>query len=80
MPPRFRVSAVKTSSESNLGTVARIVRDFDGRLPILRVETWKDHLSASPEMRLFRAGARVFSAFAGIALVLAVVGVYGVKS
>jgi predicted permease len=68
------------AGQAMLGTIARVVRDFDGRLPVLRVETWKDHLRASLEMWMFRAGARVFSAFAGIALVLAVVGVYGVKS
>ena len=31
-------------------------------------------------MWIYRAGARVFSAFGGIALLLAVIGVYGVKS
>ena len=29
---------------------------------------------------MYRAGARVFSAFGGIALLLAVIGIYGVKS
>ena len=34
----------------------------------------------SLDVWLYRAGARVFSAFGGIALLLAVIGVYGVKS
>jgi ABC-type antimicrobial peptide transport system permease subunit len=63
-----------------LATVARVIRDVDDRLPILRVETWRDHLAASLDIWAYRAGARVFSAFAGIALLLAIVGVYGVKS
>jgi ABC-type antimicrobial peptide transport system permease subunit len=46
----------------------------------LREEAHDTHLSASLEMWMFRAGARVFSVFAAIALVLAVVGVYGVTS
>ena len=43
-------------------------------------QTWRDHLDAGIEVWLYRSGARVFSAFGGIALMLAVIGVYGVKS
>ena len=63
-----------------LGTIARVVRDVDERLPVLSVATWRDHLDAGLDVRLHRAGAGVFSAFGGIALLLAVLGVYGVKS
>ena len=63
-----------------LATVARVVRDVDERVPVLRVETWRDHIDAGLDVWLYRAGARVFSAFGGIALLLAVTGVYGVKS
>jgi putative ABC transport system permease protein len=63
-----------------LATVARVVRDVDARVPVLRVETWRDHIDAGLDVWLFRTGARVFSAFGGIALLLAVIGVYGVKS
>ena len=63
-----------------LMTVADVVRTADERVPVLRVETWRDHLDASLEAWLYRTGARMFSAFGGIALLLAVIGVYGVKS
>ena len=63
-----------------LATIARVVRDVDERVPVLRVETWRDHLDAGIDVWLYRAGAKVFSAFGGIALLLAVIGVYGVKS
>jgi len=63
-----------------LATVARVIRSVDERVPVLRVETWRDHLDAGLDVWLYRAGARVFSAFGGIALLLAVIGVYGVKS
>jgi len=63
-----------------LDTVARVVRDVDERLPVLSVATWRDHLDAGFDARLLRAGAGVFSVFGGIALLLAVLGVYGVKS
>jgi hypothetical protein len=63
-----------------VGTIARVVRGVDERLPVVSVATWRDHLDAGFEVRLRRIGAAVFSAFAGIALLLAVLGVYGVKS
>jgi putative ABC transport system permease protein len=68
------------SERAMLGTIARVVRDVDERLPVLSVATWRDHLDAGLDVRLQRAGAGVFSAFGVIALLLAVLGVYGVKS
>jgi putative ABC transport system permease protein len=49
-------------------------------MPILRGETWRDHIYEGITVWLYRAGATVFMAFGVIALLLAVVGVYGVKS
>jgi predicted permease len=72
--------ADEDAERAMLATVARVVRDVDERLPLLRLETWRDHLDASLDIWLYRTGARVFAAFAGIALLLAVIGVYGVKS
>ena len=63
-----------------LATVARVIRDLDERVPVLRVRTWRDHLNASLEMWLYRSGAMVCAVFGGVALLLAVIGVYGVKS
>ncbi len=61
-------------------TVAGVVRSVDERVPVLRLETWPDHLNASVEVMFYRAGAVVFSTFGAIALLLTVIGVYGVKS
>jgi ABC-type antimicrobial peptide transport system permease subunit len=66
--------------QAMLATVARVIREVDERVPVLRIETWRDHIDGSLEAWLYRAGANVFSAFGGIALLLAVIGVYGVKS
>jgi ABC-type antimicrobial peptide transport system permease subunit len=63
-----------------LDTIARVAREVDERVPVLRVATWRDYLDAGMDVRLHRAGASVFSTFGGIALLLAVLGVYGVKS
>ena len=69
-----------TAERAMLATVARAIRSVDERLPVLRVETWRGRIDAGLDVWLYRVGARVFSAFGAIALLLAVVGVYGVKS
>jgi predicted permease len=71
---------VAGDEQAMLGTIARVVRDVDERLPVVSVATWRDHLRSGLDVRLPRAGAGLFSAFGGIALLLAVLGVYGVKS
>ena len=63
-----------------VANIARAARDVDERLPIVSVATWQDHVDASVEALLSRAAAGVFVAFGAIALLLAVLGVYGVKS
>ena len=79
MTLHLRVSGDQ-AERTMLPTVARVIRDVDERVPALRVETWRNHLDGSMEVWVYRAGARVCSAFGGIALLLAVIGVYGVKS
>jgi predicted permease len=79
MSLQLRVSN-QEAEQAMLGTVARVIREVDDRVPVLRLETWRSHLDSSVEVWLYRAGARVCSAFGGIALLLAVIGVYGVKS
>ena len=79
MTLQIRVAG-RESERAMLATVARVIREVDDRVPVLRIETWRDHLDGSLEAWLYRAGANVFSAFGGIALMLAVIGVYGVKS
>jgi predicted permease len=68
------------SAPELMTTIRRVILQVDDRLPILRVETWRDHVLAGFDAWLYQAGARVFSAFGAIALLLAVIGVYGVKS
>lgn len=47
---------------------------------ILRIQTYRDRLATGLDAWIYRAGASIFAAFAAIALLLAVIGVYGVKS
>lgn len=60
--------------------VRRTVRDVDPTLPVLSLKTFAQHLDANMELWAVRTGAALFSVFGGLALVLAVVGVYGVKA
>jgi predicted permease len=63
-----------------LGTVARVIKETDSRVPALAIESWRDHLDNALDVLVVRVAAQVFSAFGIIALLLAVIGVYGVKS
>ncbi len=60
--------------------IRRTVRSVDATLPILSLRTFAQHLDANISLWLVRAGAALFSVFGGLALGLAVVGVYGVKA
>ena len=60
--------------------IRRTVREVDGAVPILSLKTFAQHLDGNIELWIVRAGAALFSVFGGLALVLATVGVYGVKA
>jgi predicted permease len=60
--------------------VRRTLREVDPALPVLGLKTFAQHMDANMEMWMVRTGAVLFSVFGGLALLLAIVGVYGVKS
>ncbi|HEY2801773.1 MAG TPA: ADOP family duplicated permease, partial [Chthoniobacterales bacterium] len=60
--------------------VRRTVREADPVLPILSLKTFSQHLESNVEIWIVRAGAALFSIFGGLALALAVIGIYGVKA
>lgn len=68
------------SAATMMATIRRVILQFDTRLPILRIQTYRDRLATGLDAWMYQAGASVFAAFAAIALLLAVIGVYGVKS
>jgi predicted permease len=68
------------SDRAMVATIARIARTVDERLPIVSIATWRNYVDAGVDALAARAGAGVFAAFGAIALLLAVLGVYGVKS
>ena len=73
-------AATPEAQAALLQTVRREIRQLDERLPVLTLRTFEDHLKASAEVWIVRTGAALFSMFGGLALLLAVVGVYGLKA
>ncbi|MFL6589545.1 MAG: ABC transporter permease [Chthoniobacterales bacterium] len=58
----------------------RTVQNVDPGLPVLELRTFAKHMDGNPQLWIVRAGASLFSIFGGLALGLAVVGIYGVKA
>jgi predicted permease len=62
------------------GTLRQTLRNIDPELPVLRIEPFSDVVDKNIGLWVVRLGATLFGAFGCIALLLAVVGVYGVKA
>jgi predicted permease len=76
-----RFHSLSPGSEANTADlIRRTVREVDPSLPILSLRTFAQHLDSNLDLWLVRAGAALFSIFGGLALGLAVVGLYGVKA
>jgi predicted permease len=80
---QFHVRTVANTARAALAlidSVRREVREAAPGVPVFKVRTFRQHLEASDELWITRIGATLFSIFGGLALVLAIVGLYGVKS
>ena len=76
---RFRSLAPGTEAIT-ADSLRRAVRDIDPSLPIISLQTFAQYLDSNLDLWLVRAGAAMFSVFGGLALGLAVIGLYGVKA
>jgi predicted permease len=65
---------------ASLDLIRREVRFAAPGVPVFTVKTFRQHVDDNPQLWVIRAGAAIVSVFAGLALVLAVVGVYGVMA
>jgi putative ABC transport system permease protein len=63
-----------------LDTVRTEIRAFDAALPVLSLKTMQQRLEGSADLWIMRTGATLFSIFGGVALLLATIGLYGVRS
>ena len=61
-------------------TLRQTLRELDPNLPLLQMVPFVDLMEKSPNLWIVKLGAGLFGAFGMIALLLAVVGVYGVKA
>ncbi len=61
-------------------TLRQTLREIDPDLPLLQMTPYVDLMEKSPNLWIVKLGAMLFGAFGCIALLLAVVGVYGVKA
>jgi len=61
-------------------TMRSTLREIDQDLPLLTIAPWVDLMERSVGLWIVKLGATLFGAFGAIALLLAVVGVYGVKA
>jgi putative ABC transport system permease protein len=63
-----------------IGTLRQTLRNLDPDLPVLQMVPFSDLIEKNVGLWTVRLGAVLFGVFGGIALLLAVVGVYGVKA
>src|SRR5436305_3499040 len=61
-------------------TLRQTLREIDPELPLLQMTAFVDLMEKSPNLWIVKLGATLFGAFGTIALLLAVVGVYGVTA
>jgi putative ABC transport system permease protein len=52
----------------------------DPSLPIISLKSFEQHLDSNVQLWVVRAGAAMFSIFGGLALILAIIGLYGIKA
>jgi putative ABC transport system permease protein len=61
-------------------TMRSTLLEIDPDLPILTIAPWVDLMERSVGLWIVKLGATLFGAFGAVALLLAIVGVYGVKA
>jgi putative ABC transport system permease protein len=81
MQIHLKVAASGPAAEASmLKAIRHEIRATDERLPLLALKTMRGHLESGGEMWLVRAGAHIFEIFGGVALLLAVIGLYAVNA
>ena len=73
-------AATPEAERAMIALLRDTLRRVDESLPIIRLETRQDYSSRNFMLAIVRMGAGIFGVFGGVALVLATIGVYGVKS
>lgn len=77
---QFHMKTAGVGLETILGTIRHEILATDERLPILALKTMRGQLDSSFDIWVVRTGARVLEIFGGVALVLAVIGLYALNA
>jgi predicted permease len=81
MNVHLKIAAQGPEAEGRvLDAIRKEIRAVDARLPVLAFRTMRDHLEASFDIWIVRTAARMFTLFGVVALLLAAVGLYGVRA
>ena len=79
-PANLHIHLKAANDAALLDIVRREIHAFDPGLPVLALRTMRQHLDGSVDLWITRTAATLFSIFAGVALLLAAIGLYGVRS
>jgi len=63
-----------------LESVRADIGAIDPQVPLLSAKTFRDHIESSSDIWVVRTGAQMFGIFGAVALLLAMVGLYGVRA
>jgi ABC-type antimicrobial peptide transport system permease subunit len=75
-----RPAMAGAGARSLVDTVRRELQAAAPGVPIFKVRTFGQHRDASVEFWAVRSGTALFSLFGGLAMLVAVVGIYGLKA
>jgi hypothetical protein len=70
--------ALAADEAGTVDLLRRVVHEVDPTLPVLSLKTFAAHVDRNIQIWIVRSGAAIFSVFGGLALCLAIAGVYGV--
>jgi predicted permease len=79
----FQVATAAASADAAAAMVESVrgaIRAVAPAVPLFSVRTFSQHLETSVDLWMVRTGATLFGLFGGAALLLATIGIYGVKS
>ena len=81
MQIHVRTALLAPQAEAHLlETVRGEIHSVDPHLPVLAFKTMRTHLDSSFDLWVVRTGARIFMIFGAVALLLAAIGLYGVRA
>jgi predicted permease len=81
MSIHLRIRPLGRESEMRLlEALRREIRAADSRLPVLALGTMRQHLERSLDIWVVETGSRMFGIFGGVALLLAMIGLYGIRA